>query len=659
MPGPSRQTGALHLRQLAQIGGASWAVARQGDLAYVGLGTRVLAVDVSDPTALRPIGQSPSLPGAVRDIDLAGHLAYVAADRAGLQIVDVSDPARMAVVGSYDTESQTMALALSGSHAFLAASKDGLLVLDVSDPAAPRLAGSMPPSERLLDIALADDVAYVVDRQHALDVVDVRDPAHPVRIGHLDSEGHVERVAAGDGTVFVTTDTGELRAVSVADAAHPAVVSSMPIAAECGYDTCSPPDVVVDAGRAYVSGNALAIFDVSDPVHMRAINPVALEQWDRTTPVLGDLSVAGGVALATLDDVGGLAGSEAGLAAFDITLPDQPREVGRLAAPGELWRPALAGLPDDTALIHGSARIDVATPAAPRYAGQLPLVAIPDDVAVAGDLAYAVGWDVILQIVDLADAARPLELGRLTAPAGTGGEPVDWSGSHVAVAGDRAFVAGAMWGWGQPVFAVVDVRDPTAPRLLGTLGAYDDALAADAERVAASPDGRYAYLAEGWSNGDMVMQDGPGHLQVVDALDPEHPRVVGTLSIEEEPPPDLAEDWAWQGGASDMAVGQGVAYIAAEKAGLWAVDLTEPTAPRKIGVLDYGTERVRRVALAWPTAFAAVGKRIVAVDVRHPEAMRQVAAIDVPAEVAALTTHRGIVWASAGEAGLIGLELGP
>jgi hypothetical protein len=49
----------------------------------------------------------------------------------------------------------------------------------------------------------------------------------------------------------------------------------------------------------------------------------------------------------------------------------------------------------------------------------------------------------------------------------------------------------------------------------------------------------------------------------------------------------------------------------------------------------------------------------VAVDVTDPGALRQVASVEAPGEVAALTTYRGLVWAAVREAGLVGLELWP
>src|SRR5207249_4190809 len=76
----------------------------------------------------------------VRAIDLVGNLAYVAAG--DVFILDVSEPARPGVVGSYPLArprglAGATGIAVSGSAAYLT---DGhLVVLDISTPRAPRM----------------------------------------------------------------------------------------------------------------------------------------------------------------------------------------------------------------------------------------------------------------------------------------------------------------------------------------------------------------------------------------------------------------------------------------------------------------------------------------------------------------------------------------
>ncbi|MCH8824790.1 MAG: hypothetical protein IH984_14930 [Planctomycetes bacterium] len=76
-----------------------------------------------------------------------------------------------------------------------------------------------------------------------------------------------------------------------------------------------------------------------------------------------------------------------------------------------------------------------------------------NDVAIVGDLAYAaIGRRLV--VIDLTDEMNPVEIGSLYIPSGVGG---------VAVFGDYAFL-----GANKPYrFTVVDISDPTDPKLVG------------------------------------------------------------------------------------------------------------------------------------------------------------------------------------------------
>jgi hypothetical protein len=74
-------------------------------------------------------------------VAVSGHYAYVADGGAGLQVIDVSDPANPRRVGGYDTPGYAGGVAVSGHYAYVADGDAGLQVIDVSDPANPRRVG--------------------------------------------------------------------------------------------------------------------------------------------------------------------------------------------------------------------------------------------------------------------------------------------------------------------------------------------------------------------------------------------------------------------------------------------------------------------------------------------------------------------------------------
>ena len=70
---------------------------------------------------------------------MSGHYAYVAVGGAGLEVIDVSDPANPRRVGSYDTPGGAVDVAVSGDYAYVADKNWGLQILRIEP--VPRLDG--------------------------------------------------------------------------------------------------------------------------------------------------------------------------------------------------------------------------------------------------------------------------------------------------------------------------------------------------------------------------------------------------------------------------------------------------------------------------------------------------------------------------------------
>ena len=76
------------------------------------------------------IGQWPGWPrGAPYAVAVSGNYAYVAAKNAGLQVIDVSNPANPQRVGGYDTSGSALGVAVSGNYAYVADGQWGVMIL--------------------------------------------------------------------------------------------------------------------------------------------------------------------------------------------------------------------------------------------------------------------------------------------------------------------------------------------------------------------------------------------------------------------------------------------------------------------------------------------------------------------------------------------------
>ena len=123
-------------------------------------------IDISnpaDPTLLSTL----DTPGSARAIKLSsdGYTAYVSDDTFGLQIVDVTDSANPVILSNFNTEGNSWGLALSSDDSFaFMADLNSLQVINVSNKAEPRSGGTFSTSgSRGVALSSDDSVAYIAE----------------------------------------------------------------------------------------------------------------------------------------------------------------------------------------------------------------------------------------------------------------------------------------------------------------------------------------------------------------------------------------------------------------------------------------------------------------------------------------------------------------
>ena len=125
----SLQAQSSNVQFVGQIGGKTYAAAVQGNYAYVGVGPRLVILNISNLANPVVVGQTGVLPGFVVDVAVAGNFAYVADGGDGLRIIDVSNPAIPTEVGFYDTPGSAAGVAVAGNYAYVADGGGGLVIL--------------------------------------------------------------------------------------------------------------------------------------------------------------------------------------------------------------------------------------------------------------------------------------------------------------------------------------------------------------------------------------------------------------------------------------------------------------------------------------------------------------------------------------------------
>jgi len=613
---------SLEVEFVSQIGGASFAVAVSGTLAYVGVGPRLVILDIAtSPTATSVtfVGQTPPLPNVVRGVAVApgGGYVYVADGGSGLRVIDVSAPGSPTEVGACATPGYAygVAVAPAGSYVYVADGLSGLRVIDVSAPGSPTEVGAYatPGSAQGVAVAPVDSYVYVADGLSGLRVIDVSAPGSPTEVGAYDTPGYARGVAVAPagGYVYVADWGSGLRVINVSAPVSPTEAGA--------YDTPGSAYGVAVAptgGYAYVAdfSGGLRVIDVSVPG-----SPTEVGACD--TP-----GSPYGVAVAPVGGYAYVADGGSGLRVIDVSAPGSPTEVGDYDILGHARGVAAApaGGYVYVADYDGGLRvIDVSAPGSPTEVGACDTPGSPYGVAVtpAGGYVYVADDNYGLRVIDVNTPDNPTEVGAYDTPGYAVGVAVAPGGGYVYVAD---FSGG---------LRVIDVSAPVSPT---EVGAYDTPKYAWG--VAVAPGGGYAYVA-----------DEAGGLRVIDVSAPVSPTEVGTYDT--------------PGNALGVAVAPagGYVYVADDHSGLRVIDVSAPVSPTEVGAYDtLGYARGVAVAPASGDVYVADwGSGLRVIDVSAPASPTKIGAYDTPgnARDVAVAPGGGYVYVADYDGGLVILRI--
>lgn len=306
---------------------------------YRDLPSMLSVADITDPALPHVVGSTDAR-GDASDVAVAGHHAYVTTrgpDESGLHVVDISDPGAPVLVGSVDIPEEAHGVAVLGDRAYVgwgtclsggAGCPGGLDVVDVSRPARPEILGSVEMSgDRLArGVAVSRGYAYVAtfanynDNFGGLEVVDVSDPTSPRTVGKVDCWRGTGVDVAGDHAYLLSSYY--LDVVDISAPSSPRIVGEAH--APNGYML----DLAVVGDSAYIAASTgLLVADVSDPS-----SPEFVASVDTPTRAEG-VAVSGRYAYVA---------TRAGLEVIDM-LSEPPGIVGRAPTLGRASAVAVAG----------------------------------------------------------------------------------------------------------------------------------------------------------------------------------------------------------------------------------------------------------------------------------------------------------------------------
>lgn len=431
------------------------------------------------------------------------------------------------LIATFDTEGAASDVVVTNGFAYVADGSAGLAILNVHDVSTPVLLGTCRDLGNTTRIVVAGDYAYLAVRNFGLQVVNIRNRGRPERVGGFN---------AGDGF-----------------------------------------DIAVAGSRAYVAALAggLQILDVAEPSAPRLLGTVT--GAGTSVALFGKhVCVSGSFVNPQHDE----------FQVLDLSEPDSPVRIGGI--PG-LWTHRIAVSGSTAYLTGGGLQIvDLQHPTSPQWVGGYPRAQGP--VTAYGKTVLAQMQSSILTAVDSSEAARPRRIGSYLFAEELRG---------IATDGSHAFVAA-----GESGVHVLDLSPVAQPQRLNTIETMGIA-----KGVALA--GSTLLIAQDWGGVTSMQVDASGKATwagesvVPDeaykvAVEGEYAYVASryglhVLRIHPGGGLEWLSRWEDRGSATrraeDVAVSNGVVFVAYGSLGLQILDVSDPL-------------RVRRLA-RYPTASGA------------------------------------------------------
>lgn len=134
-------------------------------------GQQLRIVDISNPSNPTQVGKPYPLNnseiGTGQDLKIIGNYAYVLAEK-GFQIVDISNPEQMNLVGQQAVPNGSHRLFVQKPYAYIVNANDGLTVMDISNPAQPVVERGYNTAGQALDVWARDNYVYIADYKNGL-----------------------------------------------------------------------------------------------------------------------------------------------------------------------------------------------------------------------------------------------------------------------------------------------------------------------------------------------------------------------------------------------------------------------------------------------------------------------------------------------------------
>jgi len=557
--------------------------------------------------------------GAYNKVYVKGNYAYCAAGYAGLDIINIANPANPQKVGNYETPGYTFDVTVKGNYAYAADGQIGLQVIDISSPSSPQLIGTCDTPGSCAGLYVYGNYAYVADGDSGLQIINISTPATMNVVGNFPIAhrtngvfvvGNYAYVIMGEWDSEIDETFGGLIILDILNPALPQQVGSLNLPCATGiYVLGNYAFLSITAGEIS-SGGGLAIIDVTNPS-----SPVKVKLLNELYTSYTDIDIKGNYAYC-------VGGQNLGVTIIDIGNPTNPTFRGSIEIPG--WGYGVHTVGNYAYVASGSNGLrvfNVSDRTNPVLAGTYDNSGIMEHLRVSGNYAYTGENDNGgLQVIDISTPASPTLVGNYNDP--------DTNMRGLFVKGKYAYA-----GYSGHELRVIDITDPTAPVLSGT---YKHSR-------------RWYPTGIDVSGNNAYVSDYESGLTIINVSTPSNPTLVKQYDISR--------------GSRDIYVKGNYAYMSFFENGLKIIDISTPTSPGMVGSVDLpkGSNAVfisgnyAYVASAdYGTASPPVitSGKLYIINVANPASPSLVGSIDLPEIVSEVFVSGNYAYVTCGLSGL-------
>ncbi len=538
------------------VDGSVESICATGDYVFLGEGSSLNVVDVSDPTNPHVIG-SEYLPGLIEAICIRDERAYIANGDLGFYIVNVENPERPLIMGYTDSMSNAVDVVSDGDYAYVV-SDYRLHIVDVRDPYSPRIVHSMNTPERANAVTISGNTLYFTYGFDGIRIVDISTPESPVVLSNIDVI-NIDDLAVWDDKLFArsTASTVKMRYYNVSD-------PEAPVQIEDSLGGFHPTKIFARDGRLYAtsSEHLVRIYDIAD-----------------TLELLGEMvSYGGSYEVFANGDFVYSVGSTYGFNVIDASDPSSPEILGSFPTGDHFWTVQVEGNRCYFASgLAGVTIVDISDFDSTEIIGVYRDTEYCLSVTVRDSIVFIADATAGFKIVDMTDIESPVLLSE-----------IDGSYTrHIELHDTLLFLSDNSEGI--RIFNISDLEAPVE------IGSFDT-------------EGR-SYLSV-YEEGLLYVADGGNGLVILDVTDPTAPELLSTMdfttiidialdgqyiyaacdrfdlnviNVGDPTDPFEVERYYTSSACYGVSISENILYLAVMHSGVQAFDITDPLDLLEVG----------------------------------------------------------------------------